>query len=153
MSKGGLPKVCQKVALLGGAPFDVAYVYIARIKRRQEYECCRLTLNQYSTSGNVTRAFLCFNGFQSDLFARKLKKCKRPIPFLICQIVFFLPIVVYPQSQPLVGHWEGAYVRLGAVQTISVDFFVDGNTLRGKYDIPDLSIYDEPIRDLDNSSL
>jgi pimeloyl-ACP methyl ester carboxylesterase len=79
----------------------------------------------------------------------KLKKCKRPIPFLICQIVFFLPIVVFPQSQPLVGHWEGAYVRLGAVQTISVDFFVEGNTLRGKYDVPDLSIYDEPIRDLD----
>jgi uncharacterized protein len=79
----------------------------------------------------------------------KLKKRRLLICFLICQTVFFLPVVAFPQTQPLVGHWEGAYVRLGAVQTISVDFFLEGNTLRGKYDIPDLSIYDEPIRDLD----
>lgn len=28
-------------------------------------------------------------------------------------------------------------------------FFVEGNTLRGKYDIPDLSIFVKPLRDLD----
>lgn len=71
------------------------------------------------------------------------------ISVLICHIVLLLPIAAFPQSEALVGHWEGAYVRLGAVQTISMDFVVEGNVLKGTYDIPDLSIYDEPLRDLD----
>jgi hypothetical protein len=76
---------------------------------------------------------------------------KRPLLtwVLICHVVLLAPIAAFPQSEALVGHWEGAYVRLGAVQTISMDFFVEGNVLKGTYDIPDLSIYDEPIRDLD----
>ena len=77
------------------------------------------------------------------------KNRKLAFSLFLSQILFFLPNVAFPQSQQLVGHWEGAYVRLGAVQTIAVDFFLEGNTLRGKYDIPDLSIYDEAIRDVE----
>ncbi len=54
----------------------------------------------------------------------------------------------FSQKQAMVGHWEGAYVRLGAVQTVSMDFWLEDDTLKGTYEIPDLSIYDEPITNL-----
>lgn len=66
----------------------------------------------------------------------------------VCLTALFLSINTYGQGDTLVGHWEGAYVRLGAVQTVMMDFTFDATGIKGTYDIPDLSIYDEPIKDL-----
>lgn len=67
----------------------------------------------------------------------------------ISVLIYCLSDHAFSQTENLVGHWEGAYGRLGSVQTVSMDFFREGNTLKGTYDVPDLSIYDEPIRDID----
>lgn len=68
----------------------------------------------------------------------------------LLQVYLLLPAAAtYAQANAIVGHWEGAYVRLGAVQTVMMDFTMEGAALKGTYDIPDLSIYGEPITDID----
>ena len=46
---------------------------------------------------------------------------------------------------PVTGHWEGAFVRLNSIQKLAVDIESDGQMLRGRYDIPDQGLYDEPL--------
>src|SRR5437660_76990 len=61
-----------------------------------------------------------------------------------------LPVCSSAQQheEAVAGHWEGAFVRLGAVQTVKLDLALEGNQLKGTHDIPDLSIYDEPLREI-----
>lgn len=70
----------------------------------------------------------------------------------ILSLYFFLPVLSAAQRNTIVGHWEGAYVRLGAVQTVMMDFSVDSGQLKGTYDIPDLGIFGEPITDINYES-
>ncbi len=53
------------------------------------------------------------------------------------------------------GHWRGAIVRLNAIQSIEIDLMVTTREISGTYAIPDLALYDEPLRDvsLDDSTL
>jgi pimeloyl-ACP methyl ester carboxylesterase len=61
----------------------------------------------------------------------------------------FQPSLTKAQSaESLAGHWEGAFVRLGSVQTLSVDLMFSNGTLKGTYDIPDLSIIGEPLSEI-----
>ena len=56
---------------------------------------------------------------------------------------------VMAQQDTIVGHWEGAYVRLGSVQSVSCDFTMEGGKLKGTYDIADRSVFGEPITDIE----
>lgn len=49
-------------------------------------------------------------------------------------------------QEALNGHWEGAYGRLGSIQTVMLDLTVRDGRLQGTYDVPDLVIFGEPIR-------
>lgn len=71
---------------------------------------------------------------------------------LLVVALFSFAIPSRPQDAPpesLAGHWEGAYVRRGAIQRVSVDFIAGADGLEGTYDIPDLSIYGESIQQID----
>ncbi len=68
---------------------------------------------------------------------------------LLCLIA---PATVDAQQEAIVGHWEGAYSRLGAIQTVRLDFTLEGGKLKGTYDLPDLSIFDEPVTDINYAS-
>jgi pimeloyl-ACP methyl ester carboxylesterase len=46
------------------------------------------------------------------------------------------------------GHWEGAFTRDGAVQQVAFDFETTDSGLTGTYDIPDMILYREPVREL-----
>ncbi len=48
----------------------------------------------------------------------------------------------------LSGHWEGAYSRDGAVMQIRVDFRQSGDSLSGRFDIPQWSVWDEPVTEI-----
>lgn len=54
----------------------------------------------------------------------------------------------HAQESALVGHWEGAYGRLGSIQTVMLDLTLRDGKLHGTFDIPDLAIFGEPIRDI-----
>lgn len=75
-----------------------------------------------------------------------MKKLYTILIFIPLFLLF--PVIAHAQPEAIVGHWEGAYVRLGAVQTVMMDFTMEGAALKGTYDIPDLSIYGEPITDI-----
>lgn len=45
---------------------------------------------------------------------------------------------------PLAGHWEGAVVRLGAVQPIQVDFRQEGDRWTAAVDVPERGLYRMP---------
>jgi pimeloyl-ACP methyl ester carboxylesterase len=76
---------------------------------------------------------------------------KRAIGTYLFVIIWCLVLCGLSEAQqdPIIGHWEGAYVRLGAIQTVSCDFFVEDGKLRGTYDIADLSVFGEPIKDIE----
>ena len=44
------------------------------------------------------------------------------------------------------GHWSGAVVRENAVQLVDVRLAGSGDTLSGTYDIPELGLFDVPLR-------
>jgi pimeloyl-ACP methyl ester carboxylesterase len=48
----------------------------------------------------------------------------------------------------LAGRWEGAFVRLNSVQTVALDLVFEAGTLRGTFDIPDLGLSGEPLKDV-----
>jgi pimeloyl-ACP methyl ester carboxylesterase len=53
------------------------------------------------------------------------------------------------QDTSVVGHWEGAYVREGSIQPLMLDLEVRDGKLGGTFDIPELEIVGEPIKDID----
>ena len=46
------------------------------------------------------------------------------------------------------GHWRGAVVRENAIQLIDVRLDASGDSLSGTYDIPELGLFDVPLREL-----
>lgn len=46
------------------------------------------------------------------------------------------------------GHWTGAVSRDGAIQIVELDIHGDAKTLAGTYDIPELGLRREPLREL-----
>ena len=65
--------------------------------------------------------------------------------FLRC---LFLATPCGAQEKAVVGHWEGAYVRLGSIQTVMLDLTMRDGKLNGTFDVPDLDIVGEPIKDI-----
>lgn len=55
----------------------------------------------------------------------------------------------------IVGYWEGAFTRFGAAQTVALDIQASESGLVATYDIPDLVLYREPLKDvhLDHDTL
>ena len=53
-----------------------------------------------------------------------------------------------PAFAGIEGHWEGAFTRSGAVQEVAFDFQQSDLGWTGTYDIPDMILYREPVRDL-----
>lgn len=52
---------------------------------------------------------------------------------------------------PLEGHWEGAYSRMGSVQLVSFDFSRASGDLRGTFSVPECDVFDEPVQGLADS--
>lgn len=75
--------------------------------------------------------------------------CKLMIAFaFVLSLYLLVPEDARAQQESLVGHWEGAYVRLGAVQAVRLDFVLEGGKLKATYDVPELNIYEEPVTEL-----
>ncbi len=75
----------------------------------------------------------------------------RYIPLLIALLsmqYFDAAQAVDPNLARLVGHWEGAFTRFGAAQQVSLDIVVTDHGLSGTYEIPDLILYREPLKDV-----
>lgn len=53
-----------------------------------------------------------------------------------------------PSFAGIEGHWEGAFTRFGAVQEVAFDFRHDDSGWSATYDIPDMILYREPVREL-----
>ncbi len=68
--------------------------------------------------------------------------------FILLLLCLLFPLGAAAQQETIVGHWEGAYSRLGAIQTVSVDFTIEQGKLNATYDLPDLSIFGEPITEI-----
>lgn len=52
-------------------------------------------------------------------------------------------------SSTLTGSWQGAFSRNGSVQVVNVTFGVNGTgQLQASYSIPELTLYDEPVRNV-----
>lgn len=71
----------------------------------------------------------------------KTMNMKRMLP-LILVLGGAAPILAEPL--PLAGHWEGAVVRLGAVQPIQVDFREQDGKLTATVDVPERGLLGEP---------
>src|SRR5262245_11951942 len=58
------------------------------------------------------------------------------------------PLTVFGAAgSSVAGRWEGAFVRHNSVQTVALDLTLEGNLVRGTYDIPDLGLYAEPLKE------
>lgn len=51
-------------------------------------------------------------------------------------------------AQRVVGHWEGAFSRMGSVQLAEVDLRMEHGALAGTYRIGELGLAGEPLRDV-----
>ncbi|HEV8583035.1 MAG TPA: alpha/beta hydrolase [Thermoanaerobaculia bacterium] len=58
--------------------------------------------------------------------------------------LFLLSLSLGAAADPLAGHWEGAVVRLGAVQPIQVDFRQEGDRWTAAVDVPERGLYGMP---------
>jgi uncharacterized protein len=56
--------------------------------------------------------------------------------------------VVANPAATLAGHWEGAYSRLGSIQTVEMDLVERDGALAGTWSVPELDIIEEPIREI-----
>ena len=53
-----------------------------------------------------------------------------------------------PQDPGIDGHWSGAVVRENAIQLVDVRLAGSGDSLSGTYDIPELGLFDVPLREV-----
>ena len=53
-----------------------------------------------------------------------------------------------PQDPGIEGHWSGAVVRENAIQLVDVRLAGSGDSLSGTYDIPELGLFDVPLREV-----
>ncbi|HEY8320852.1 MAG TPA: alpha/beta fold hydrolase [Candidatus Baltobacteraceae bacterium] len=68
---------------------------------------------------------------------------------LVVLSIAFLFALAGASRADVTGHWEGAITRLGSAQPISLDIHANPDgMLAGTYDIPELTLYGEPIKDL-----
>ena len=72
----------------------------------------------------------------------------------ILRCVVMLQVCLVPLSwvraaeASVAGRWEGAFVRLNSVQTVALDLVFEAGTVRGTFDIPDLGLSAEPLKDV-----
>lgn len=65
--------------------------------------------------------------------------------------VFFAQTTLQADTRWLAGPWEGAFVRDGAIQSVLVELESGPDGWTGRYAIPELAIYEEPLRDIEVS--
>lgn len=63
-------------------------------------------------------------------------------------VIVLLSVSAALAQSPLSGHWEGAFVRENAVQLITLTITDSSGALAGTYAIPEMGLYEEPIREL-----
>ncbi|MEA2600341.1 MAG: uncharacterized protein QOF89_1333 [Acidobacteriota bacterium] len=63
---------------------------------------------------------------------------------MLVALLLGLPRIVVAEPYPLAGHWEGAVVRLGAVQPIEVDFREQEGKLSATVDVPERGLVGMP---------
>src|SRR3954453_23710675 len=63
---------------------------------------------------------------------------------LLLALLLGLPRTSAAQPYPLTGHWEGAVVRLGAVQPIQIDFREQEGKLTATVDVPERDLIGMP---------
>jgi len=56
------------------------------------------------------------------------------------------------RASTLTGHWSGAVVRDGAIQTIECDFLDSAGTVTGRYSLPELCLFNEPLTEINYHS-
>jgi pimeloyl-ACP methyl ester carboxylesterase len=68
----------------------------------------------------------------------------------VCLFMFYLAAANLSRAQDTtaIGHWEGAYVRQGSVQMLMLDLYLRDGKLVGTFDIPELDIVGEPIKEI-----
>ncbi len=62
--------------------------------------------------------------------------------------VLALPPAASGEPSSIAGHWEGAVVRLGAVQPIQVDFRQEGDRWTAAVDVPERGLYAMPAEEV-----
>jgi pimeloyl-ACP methyl ester carboxylesterase len=67
---------------------------------------------------------------------------------VVLQVCLFSISWTRAAESSIVGRWEGAFVRLNAVQTVVLELALEAGAVRGTYDIPDLGLYAEPLTDV-----
>src|SRR5262245_47108029 len=67
---------------------------------------------------------------------------------VVIQICLALLSWVRAAEAPIAGRWEGAFVRLNSVQAVALDLAFEAGTVRGTFDIPDLGLSGEPLKDV-----
>ncbi len=73
------------------------------------------------------------------------------ISSLLPSIFFISFSPAWANPKTIVGHWEGAYGREGSIQPVMLDFILEDGNLLGTYDVPELEIYGEPIREIEQN--
>jgi uncharacterized protein len=63
---------------------------------------------------------------------------------MLLALLLGLPQTAVAETYPLAGHWEGAVVRLGAVQPIEVDFREQEGKLSATVDVPERGLVGMP---------
>ncbi len=56
--------------------------------------------------------------------------------------------ITTPTAERVVGHWEGAFTRLGSVQLAEIDLRMERGALAGTFRIPELGLAGEPLGDV-----
>ena len=70
---------------------------------------------------------------------------------LLLAVVIAIPMPTPAFSQDIgnsVGFWRGALVRENSVQSIEVMISSNGDSLSGKYAIPEMGLYEQPLREM-----
>lgn len=72
---------------------------------------------------------------------------KRLLPTMF--IFLLMSFSTYARNLDLIiGHWQGAFVRENSIQQVEISLSRDPDTLIGKYSIPELGLYEAPIKEV-----
>lgn len=67
---------------------------------------------------------------------------------IVCLVVWAPQRLWALNPSSIVGSWNGAFSRLGSVQLVDVQFSRSGDSLAGRYDIPEMGLYEEPLKEI-----
>lgn len=70
---------------------------------------------------------------------------------LVTSLMVAALVALFPlsgEAADLAGRWEGAFVRENSVQLLSVNLADSAGQLVGTYEIPEMGLYEQPIREL-----